>query len=63
VGSSNIYESEDGNYTQLDATNASAPVVRTSDGTQLSFMPVTINSEFRCVQGERSEWQFSFGNL
>ena len=50
VGSSSIYESEDGNYTQLDASNPSAPVVRTSGGTQLSFIPVTINSEFRCVQ-------------
>lgn len=50
VGTSNIYESEDGSYTQLDATNPSSPVVRTSDGTQLTFTPVTVNSEFRCTQ-------------
>ncbi|HEY0763635.1 MAG TPA: S8 family serine peptidase [Pyrinomonadaceae bacterium] len=50
VGSSNIYESQDGTYAQLDATNPSAPIVRTTDGTQLTFAPVTVNSEFRCTQ-------------
>ena len=50
VGSSNIYESADSSYSQLDATNPSAPIVRTSDGTQMTFAPVTINSEFRCTQ-------------
>src|SRR6185369_3575128 len=46
----NIYESADSSYSQLDATNPSAPIVRTSDGTQMTFAPVTINSEFRCTQ-------------
>ncbi|MDQ2976802.1 MAG: S8 family serine peptidase, partial [Acidobacteriota bacterium] len=50
VGSSNIYESQDGSYTQLDASNPNALLVRTTDGTQLSFIPVTINNEFRCIQ-------------
>ncbi len=50
VGSSNIYEAQDGSYTQLDVTNPNALLVRTSDGTQLTFIPVTINSEYRCTQ-------------
>ena len=50
VGSSNIYESQDSSYTQLDVTNANAPIVRTTDGTQLTFTPVTVNGEFRCTQ-------------
>jgi RHS repeat-associated protein len=50
VGSSNIYESLDGSYMQLNDTNASAPVLKTSDGTQLQFTDVTINSEFRCTE-------------
>ena len=50
VGTSNIYEAVDGSYTQLDATNSSAPIVRMTNGTQLTFMPVTVNSEFRCTQ-------------
>ncbi len=49
VGSSSIYEAQDGSYTQLDVSNPS-PVVKTSDGTQLKFTPVTINNEFRCVE-------------
>ncbi len=48
VGTSNIYESQDSSYTQLDVSNSSAPIVRTTDGTQLTFTPVTINSEYRC---------------
>ena len=48
VGTSNIYESQDGSYTQLDINNSSAPIVRTTDGTQLTFTPVTINGEYRC---------------
>jgi len=40
VGSSNIYEAQDGGYTQLDVGNPATPVVRTSDGTQLKFTPV-----------------------
>jgi RHS repeat-associated protein len=50
VGASTIYESQDGRYTQLDISNPNAPVVRTTDGTQFSFSPVTINNEFRCNQ-------------
>ncbi|MDQ5846508.1 MAG: S8 family serine peptidase, partial [Acidobacteriota bacterium] len=50
VGTSNIYESQDGSYTQLDVSNPNAPLVRTSDGTQLSFIPAGINSEYRCTQ-------------
>ena len=50
VGTSNTYESADGSYTELDASNPSSLLVRTSDGTQFTFAPVTINSEYRCVQ-------------
>ena len=50
IGSSNIYESQDGSYTQLDATNPNALLVRTTDGTQFTFTPVSINSEFRCTK-------------
>ncbi|HYR74761.1 MAG TPA: S8 family serine peptidase [Pyrinomonadaceae bacterium] len=50
VGSSNIYEAQDGSYTQLDVTNPNALIARSSDGTQLTFTPVTINSEYRCTQ-------------
>ena len=28
---------QDGSYTQLDASNPAAPIVKTSDGTQLKF--------------------------
>ncbi|HKV35652.1 MAG TPA: S8 family serine peptidase [Pyrinomonadaceae bacterium] len=48
VGSSSIYESQDSNYTQLDITDPNAPVVRTTDGTKFKFIPVAINSEYRC---------------
>ncbi|HKO44249.1 MAG TPA: hypothetical protein VJU84_13315, partial [Pyrinomonadaceae bacterium] len=48
VGTSTIYESIDGTYTQLDATNPNAPVVRTTDGTQMTFERAPINGEFRC---------------
>ena len=50
VGSTNIYESADGSYTQLDATTPSAPIVRMTDGTRLTFAQVTINNEFRCTE-------------
>ncbi|HKR59587.1 MAG TPA: S8 family serine peptidase, partial [Pyrinomonadaceae bacterium] len=50
IGSSHVYESIDGSYTQLDDTTATAPFVRTSDGSRLQFAPVTINSEFRCTE-------------
>jgi RHS repeat-associated protein len=45
----NIYESTDSTYTQLDVTTPSAPVVRTSDGTQLTFT-ASVNNEYRCTQ-------------
>lgn len=50
VGTSNIYESQDSSYTYLDVSNASAPFVLTTDGTRLTFTPVTVNNEFRCTQ-------------
>jgi len=48
VGTSNIYESQDSSYTQLDVSTASAPVLRATDGTQFKFIPVSINGEYRC---------------
>jgi RHS repeat-associated protein len=50
VGTSNIYESQDSEYSQLDVTTASAPVLRTSDGTKFTFMQVNVNGEFRCTR-------------
>ena len=50
VGSSSIYEAADGNYMQLNASSPSAPIVRMADGTQFTFMQVTVNSEFRCTE-------------
>ena len=50
IGSSNLYASEDGSYAQLDATNPNALIMRTSDGTQSTFVPVTVNGEYRCVE-------------
>ena len=47
---SNIYESQDSSYTQLDASNVDVLLVRTADGTQLKFEPVTINNEYRCTE-------------
>ena len=50
VGTSSIYESQDGSYTQLDVSNANALLVRTTDGTQFTFKPVTVNNEYRCTE-------------
>src|ERR1044071_9049709 len=50
VGTSNIYESQDSNYMQLDASNSNALLVRTTSGTQFKFEPVTIDSEYRCTE-------------
>ena len=50
VGTSTIYESQDSNYTQLDASNLSSIIVRTTDGTKFTFEPVTINNEYRCKE-------------
>ena len=48
VGTSNIYESQDSSYMQLDVSNSSAPIVRATDGRQLTFTSVMINGEYRC---------------
>ena len=50
VGTSNIYESQDSSYTQLDVSNQNEPVLRATDGTQFTFMPVSVNGEYRCKQ-------------
>ena len=50
VGATNIYESQDSTYAQLDATNPNSLVLRTTDGTQYTFIPVSMNNEFRCTQ-------------
>jgi len=50
VGTSTIYESQDSSYARLDASNLSILLLRTTDGTQLTFKPVTINSEYRCTE-------------
>jgi RHS repeat-associated protein len=50
VGSSNIYESQDSTYTQLDVSNPNTLLLRTTDGAQYKFVPVTINSEYRCTE-------------
>ena len=47
VGSSNIYEAADSSYLQL-TDNSPYLVVRSTDGTQLSF--TEINNEFSCTQ-------------
>jgi YD repeat-containing protein len=47
VGTSNIYESGDSSYLQL-IDNSPTLVVRSTDGTQLSF--VEINNEYSCTQ-------------
>jgi RHS repeat-associated protein len=50
VGTSTLYESQDSSYTQLDASNQNLMVLRTTDGTQFTFIPVSVNGEFRCIQ-------------
>ncbi|MEK6278780.1 MAG: S8 family serine peptidase [Acidobacteriota bacterium] len=50
IGSSSIYESQDGTYTKLDVTNPSAPIIYTRDGTKLTFSATTVNNEHRCVE-------------
>jgi subtilisin family serine protease len=50
VGGTNTYESQDSTYTQLIDNGPSGALVRTTDGTQFSFTPVTVNSEYRCTQ-------------
>ncbi|HZG51282.1 MAG TPA: S8 family peptidase, partial [Pyrinomonadaceae bacterium] len=48
VGASNVYEAQDGSYTQMIDNGNGTALVRTTDGTQLSFG--TINGEMRCSQ-------------
>lgn len=50
LGSSTIYESEDSGYLRLDVTSATNPILRTTNGTQLTFTKVTANNEYRCTQ-------------
>jgi hypothetical protein len=38
VGSSNIYESQDSTYTQLDVSDPNALLLRTKDGTRYKFV-------------------------
>lgn len=47
VGTTTVYEAADSSYLQL-TDNSPNLLVRTTDGTQLSF--VEINNEFRCTQ-------------
>jgi len=50
IGNSNIYESQDSSYTQLDVSDQNELLLRTTDGTQFTFEPVQINGEFRCTK-------------
>ncbi|HYX29184.1 MAG TPA: RHS repeat-associated core domain-containing protein [Pyrinomonadaceae bacterium] len=50
VGSTNVYESGDGSFTQL-TFSGTTPVVRTTDGTQFIF-GAEVSSEWRCTQIE-----------
>lgn len=50
VGTTNIYESQDSGYTQLDVSDPNSLLLRTKDGTRYKFVPVTINSEYRCTE-------------
>ncbi|HEY1403482.1 MAG TPA: hypothetical protein VGB05_05105, partial [Pyrinomonadaceae bacterium] len=50
VGTSTVYEAADGSYTQLIYNSVDGSLlVRTKDGTQLTFNP-TVNNEYRCTQ-------------
>ncbi len=49
IGSSNLYESQDSSYTQLDVSNPNALLLRTKDGIQFTFVPVAFNNEYRCT--------------
>jgi RHS repeat-associated protein len=48
IGTSNVYESVDGSYTQL-VDNGSTALVRTTDGTQYSFV-ASAGGEKRCTE-------------
>jgi RHS repeat-associated protein len=49
VGTSNTYESADGSYMRMTTNGAGGAVVRTSDGTVLTFSP-SVNNEMRCTE-------------
>ncbi len=49
VGTTQIYESRDSTYTQLDITGAT-PIVRSTDGTQYIFGASGLDGEYRCTQ-------------
>ncbi len=46
VGTSTIYEAQDGSYTYLDISNPNAPFVLTSDGTRFSFHRLESTTNF-----------------
>jgi len=48
AGASNIYQAYDGSYTQLTDNGASGLIVRTGDGTQLTFTPTS--ASFVCTE-------------
>ena len=50
IGTSNLYESQDSTYTHLTDNGTSGAIVRTTDGTQFVFTPVSVNNEYRCTQ-------------
>ncbi|MGH9928257.1 MAG: S8 family serine peptidase, partial [Pyrinomonadaceae bacterium] len=50
VGTSNVYESSDGGYTQL-TFSGTTPIVKTSDGTQFTFATL-VSCEWRCTKIE-----------
>ncbi|HJT65086.1 MAG TPA: S8 family serine peptidase, partial [Pyrinomonadaceae bacterium] len=50
IGTSNLYESQDSTYTQLTDNGTSGALVRTTDGTQFVFTPVSVNNEYRCTK-------------
>jgi YD repeat-containing protein len=50
IGGTNTYESMDGTYTHLTIDAAGGAVVRTSDGTQLTFVFNSTINEYRCTQ-------------
>ena len=50
IGTSNLYESQDSTYTHLTDNGTSGALVRTTDGTQFVFTPVSVNNEYRCTQ-------------
>jgi len=50
TGTLNIYQSQDSGYVHLDASSQTELLLRTTDGTQFTFEPVSINGEHRCTK-------------